>query len=178
MPGEFFFLAFGGLGISLAGFAGLIFVLDRRPIVDNPISRWRIRHIALTGLLISTAGLLVLPVYQLTSDVAMTVRLVSVFVIVVSVIRARIDLRPGTAWPDERRRMFNIGLAVLTLAMWIANLAVGSVAFMMLLFVVWISAPIGTFANAIQDLRIEEAPQLVGDNPPGNEPVPPSGGSA
>ncbi|HEY5889224.1 MAG TPA: hypothetical protein VIW94_00800 [Acidimicrobiia bacterium] len=108
--------------------------LDRRPIIDNPISHLRIKHIALSGLLISTAGLLVLPIYQLTSNVEMTVRLVTVFAIVVSVIRARSDLRPGPAWPDERRRMFNVGMAALTLALWVANLAVGSATFMMLLF--------------------------------------------
>jgi len=65
--------------------------------------------------------------------------------------------------------VLNIRLAALTLALWVVNLAVGSAGLMMLLFVAWISAPIGTFANSIQDLRIEEAPLLAGDTPLGDD---------
>lgn len=42
MPGEFYFIAFGGLGVSFAGFAGLISALDRGPAAQSvvvPVSR-------------------------------------------------------------------------------------------------------------------------------------------
>lgn len=158
MPGEFFFLTFGGLGISLAGFAGLIFALDRRPSADNAISRWRIRNIALSGLMIATAGLLVFPVYYLSDDVSLTVRLISVFGLFSLAVSARRDLKPGAAWPDEGRRRVNIGLAIATGGLWIFCLITGSVGLLMLAFVGWISVPIGTFANSILELRIEAAP--------------------
>lgn len=158
MPGEFFFLTFGGLGISLAGFAGLIFVLDRRPSTDNAISRWRIRHIALTGLLIATAGLLVFPVYFLSENTDLTVRIISAFGLLVFAGSARRDLRPGPAWPDEGRRKVNIVLSFVTAGLWAACFVTGSVGMLMLAFVAWISAPIGTFANSILELKIEDAP--------------------
>lgn len=157
MPGEFFFLTFGGLGISLAGFAGLIFVLDPNPVTDNATSRWRIRHIALSGLMIATAGLLVFPTYFLTDSVPLTVRLISAFGLFALAISARRDLRPGPAWPDERRRRVNMGLALVAAAFWVACAVTGSVGLLMLTFVAWISAPLGTFANSILDLRIEDS---------------------
>jgi hypothetical protein len=169
MPGEFFFLTFGGLGISLAGFAGLIFVLDRRPSVDNAISRWRIRHIALSGLMIAMAGLLVFPVYFLTDDAAPTARLIATFGLLSLVVSARRDLKPGPAWPHEGRRYVNIGQAAATGVLWVACMVTGSVGLLMLSFVAWISAPIGTFANSILELRIEDAPaDAVTDSPPGD----------
>jgi hypothetical protein len=158
MPGEFFFLTFGGLGISLAGFAGLIFVLDRSETTDNVISRWRIRHIALTGLIIATGGLLVFPTYFLTESVENTVRLISVFGLLALVVSARRDLRPGPAWPDEGRRRVNLILAAASALIWVVALITAGVGWLMLAFVAWISAPIGTFANSILELRVEDAP--------------------
>lgn len=156
MPGEFFFLTFGGLGISLAGFAGLIYLLDPNPNTDNAISRWRIRHIALSGLMIATAGLLVFPVYFLTDDVPLTVRLISVFGLLALAVATRRDLRPGPAWADEGRRKVNMGLASASAVLWLACIFTASVGLLMLSFVAWISAPIGTFANSI--LELEDAP--------------------
>lgn len=156
MPGEFFFLTFGGLGISLAGFAGLIYVLDPRANTGNPISRWRIRHIALSGLMIATAGLLVFPVYFLSDSISLTVRLISIFGLLALAVSARRDLRPGPAWPHEGRRRVNIALAGVSVVVWLACIFTASVGLMMLTFVAWISAPIGTFANSI--LELEDSP--------------------
>jgi hypothetical protein len=156
VPGEFFFLTFGGLGISLAGFAGLIYLLDPSQNTNNAISRWRIRHIALSGLLIATTGLLVFPVYFLTDDVPLTVRLISLFGLLSLAMSSRRDLRPGPAWPDDGRRKVNMILAAASGALWVACIVTASVGLLMLTFVGWISAPIGTFANSI--LELEDAP--------------------
>jgi hypothetical protein len=45
MPGEFYFMAMGGLGVSLAGFAGLIAALTPEQSKDSAVARWRIGHI-------------------------------------------------------------------------------------------------------------------------------------
>jgi len=46
VPGEFFFLTFGGLGLSLIGFTGLIYALDSRgSLHENAIALWRVRSI-------------------------------------------------------------------------------------------------------------------------------------
>lgn len=164
MPGEFFFLTFGGLGISLAGFAGLIFVLDRRPNSDNAISRWRIRNIAITGLFIAQAGLLVFPIFQLSGSTSTTVRIVSAFALIAGVATARSDLKPGPAWPSEQRRRVTVALSAVAALGWAVNVLLASVGLLMLLFVVWIAAPIGTFANSILELRIDEAPDAAPSN--------------
>lgn len=154
MPGEFFFLTFGGLGISLAGFAGLVFALDRRTDMNDPIVRWRIRHVATTGLLIAQTGLLVFPVFFLTESVPTTVRIISL-VGLLAQIPGYLELRPGRAWPSDRRRKINILVASLTVVGWALNIWIASVGFLMLLFVLWLNAPIGTFMNAIIELRVD-----------------------
>jgi hypothetical protein len=140
----------------LAGFAGLIYLLDPSQNTNSPISRWRIRHIALSGLMIATTGLLVFPVYFLTDDASLTVRLISVFGLLALAISTRRDLRPGPAWPSEGRRKINLVLAAASGALWIVSIVTASVGMLMLSFVAWISAPIGTFANSI--LELEDGP--------------------
>jgi hypothetical protein len=44
VPGEFYFMAIGGLGVTLAGFAWLIAALEgRQGERRSPITAWRIR---------------------------------------------------------------------------------------------------------------------------------------
>lgn len=156
MPGEFFFLTFGGLGISIAGFAGLIFALDRRDHPNPAIVRWRIRHIASTGLSIAQVGLLVFPVFFLTDSVVWTIRWVSLVGLLFNVGFFRVDMRSGDAWPDDRRRRLVVGIGSVVMLGWAANVYLASVGLLMLLFVIWISAAIGTFMNAIAEFRPED----------------------
>ena len=39
MPGEFFFMSMGGLGMSLAGFGGLIAALTPKKEAASPVAR-------------------------------------------------------------------------------------------------------------------------------------------
>ena len=117
MPGEWFFLTFGGLGISIAGFSSLIFVLDRRTDFNDPVVRWRIRHIATTGLALSQAGLITFPLYYLTDSVELTVRITAALSLVLTVFLSRGELSKGPAWPDETRRRVNLALATATAAL-------------------------------------------------------------
>jgi hypothetical protein len=56
VPDEFYYMAIAGLGVSLAGFGGIIAALDRRPAAQSPIAAWRIRNIAFTGFTLTFAG--------------------------------------------------------------------------------------------------------------------------
>jgi hypothetical protein len=155
MPGEFFFLTFGGLGISLAGFAGLIFVLDRRKDPDHPIARWRVMHIGSTGLSIAQTGLVVFPAFYLSDSVELTVRITSLIgLLLFSGPKFNLHRR-SPAWPNERRRQVNIAIEFATAIGWIISVVIGSVGFLMLLFVVWISGGIGTFMTAITEFRLD-----------------------
>lgn len=155
MPGEWFFLTFGGLGISIAGFASLIFALDRRTDFNDPVVRWRIRNIASTGLSIAQAGLLTFPVFYLTDSIDATVRIVAGFSLLISLLMSRGEFKAGPAWPNERRRLVNISIGVVTAALWILDIVVASVGLLMLLFVIWLSGAIGTFMNVILELKAD-----------------------
>jgi len=155
MPGEFFFLTFGGLGISLAGFAGLIFVLDRRKDPDHPIARWRVMHIGNTGLSIAQTGLVVFPAFYLTDSVESTVRITSLIgLIFFSAPKFNLHRR-SAAWPSERRRKVNIAIEAATAVGWTISIVIGSVGLLMLLFVIWISDGIGAFMRAITEFRLD-----------------------
>lgn len=156
MPGEWFFLTFGGLGISIAGFSSLIFALDRRTDFNDPIVRWRIRNIASTGLAIAQTGLLVFPAYYLTDSVDTTVRIIAAVALGMTLLLGRGELKKGPAWPDERRRKITTAIAVGTAGLWILDIVIASVGLLMLLFVIWLSGAIGTFMNVILELKSDQ----------------------
>lgn len=160
MTDEFFFITFGGLGVSLAGFAGLIHALDRSGKTDSPITRWRIRSIVSAGFGVALSGLLVWPIYRITEDVTLTVRLISLFLSAQYLRLAWADLKPGPAWPEKRRWRVNVAISGVLLALVALNIVVGSVGFLEVLFVLALGQPIGTFIRAVGDLhRSTESPE-------------------
>lgn len=155
MTGEFFFLTFGGLGISIAGFAGLIFALGYFRDPDDPISKWRVKNIATNGLTIAQLGLVMFPIFYFTDSMELTVRIVSGVGFLAVSAGGWAETRHGPAWPDERRRRFVLGIGVLIAAAWLLNVFLGSVPLLMLGFVAAISGAIGTFMNAILEIKID-----------------------
>lgn len=153
MTDEFFFITFGGLGVSLAGFAGLIHALDRSESADDPITRWRIRSIVSAGLGVALSGLLVWPVYRITTDVAVTARVASALLFLQFFRLSWTDLKPGPAWPEAARWRLNLVISGMTLALMASNVIVGSVGFLEVLFVLAIGQPVGTFLRAVGDLH-------------------------
>ena len=153
MTDEFFFITFGGLGVSLAGFAGLIHALDRSEDADDPITKWRIRSIVLAGFSVALSGLVVWPLFRLTEDVTLTVRLASAVLFLMYLQMSVRTLRPGPEWPDHNLWRINLALASLTLAATLVNALIASVGFLELLFVVAVAQPMGTFIRAIHDLH-------------------------
>ena len=162
MPDEFFFLTFGGLGVSLAGFAGLIHALDRSPNADSPITAWRIRDVVLGGFAIALSGLSVWPGYRLTGSVETTVRLSAAMLLVFYSRLWATQTRRGPAWPDEARRRLVRGVGSVTLVFNAVVIWLGSVGFLELLFVVAVSQPIGTFVRAVQDLHGRDLVDVTG----------------
>jgi hypothetical protein len=160
VPGEFFFMAMGGLGVSLAGFAGLIATFDRRAGSGNPIAAWRIRGIVTRGFLVTITGFGTVAVHTLTEDVAMTVRIASFFLVLMSFLLLR-ENRPGPAWPDDRRRRIIVRSTAFLLALMLLNMVLASVGFLQLLLLFWLSGAIGIFMNAVREIGIasETSPQ-------------------
>ena len=149
MPEEFFyFMAIGGLGVTLAGFAGLIAALQGP---EGPVTAWRIRNVVTLGFGVTTVGFSTVALYTVTQDLALAVRLGSIVLLVFVVARWG-EMRPSAAWPSERERR---GLIFGSLAFGIAvalNIALASVGYLQLLLLFALGSPMGIFGRAVHDV--------------------------
>ena len=148
MPGEFYFMAVGGLGVTLAGFAGLIAALQGP---EGPVAAWRIRNIVAQGFSVTLIGFATVALYGLTQDVTLTVRLASVVMVVTLAARWR-ESRPGPAWPNERRRRGYIFGQLVTAIVLAVNIALASVGYLQLMLLFLLFVPVGTFARSVREV--------------------------
>ena len=153
MPGEFYFMAVGGLGVTLAGFAGLIAALQGR---EGPVAAWRIRNVVYLGLGVTFLGFATVALYTITQDVTLTVRLASILMVLTRAAGWR-ELRPSAAWRDERQRRGAIFIQVAFAAAVVVNVAVASVGYLQLLLLVLLLAPAGIFARAVREVTRSDA---------------------
>jgi hypothetical protein len=156
VPNESFFMAMGALGVSLAGFAGLIAALDRTS-GRSPIAAYRITGIVFQGLSLTVAGFAAVAAYTITGEnLTLTIRIVTVL-LAAPLVRGFLQARPGPAWPRERERWIVIGgLAVLTLAT-LANVYFASLGYLMFLMMAALLGPVQIFYNTVRDAA-REAP--------------------
>jgi hypothetical protein len=151
VPGESFFMAIGGLGVSLAGFAGLISALDRRP-VHSPVGPYRITGIVFLGFSLTIAGFGTVAAYTITAEnLALTVR-VGTLLLAAPLVRGYLQARPGPSWPRERERWISIaGLSVLAVVT-LGNLIFASLGYLQLLMLTGLIGPVGIFYNTVRDV--------------------------
>ncbi|HEX6221299.1 MAG TPA: hypothetical protein VF115_09410 [Acidimicrobiia bacterium] len=153
MPGEFYFMALGGLGVSLAGFAGLIAALDQRPEADSPIATWRIRNIVISGFTLTVAGFGVIAVHAVTGgNVTLTVRITSVFLAIGVALRMSVEMRPGPAWPSPLGRRFAVATGFLYVVGYLISAIRGGVGFLQLMLVFQLLDPLSIFFNTARDV--------------------------
>ena len=158
MPGEFYFMALCGLGVSLAGFAGLIAALHRSPVASWPVTAWRLRNIVVGSFLVTFAGFGAVALYALTEgNGALTARLVSALIALVHMVRLR-ESRPGPEWPSETSRRYAFAFLAAETLVLIANVYFGSLSLLQVLLLVEISGPISIFVNTVRDLARGPAP--------------------
>jgi hypothetical protein len=151
MLGEFYFMAIAGLGISFAGFAGVIAALDRRP--SSPVSLWRISYIVRGGFILLFAGFGTVAVYTATGqDLNATIRLSSLFLAISNAATAVVAQRPGPAWPDERGRRFAQVASWTVIALLLLNVALARLGFLQFLFLAQVADPASIFLNAVRDV--------------------------
>ena len=151
VPGETFFMSMGGLGVSLAGFAGLISALDRRPIAHSPVAAYRITGIVFLGFMLTLAGFGTVAAYTVTGEnLDWTIR-AGTILLVLPYIRGFLQVRPGPAWSNERERWFAIaGLAGLTIIT-LGNLVFASLGYLQLLMLAALIGPAQIFYNTVRD---------------------------
>ena len=151
MPGEQFFMAMGGLGVSLAGFAGLISALDRRPIARSPVAAYRITSIVFLGFSLTIAGFGTVTAYTVTGENLDLTVSIGTILLALPYIRGYLQARPGPAWPRERERWLTIaGLTVLT-AVTLGNLVFANLGYLQLLVLAALIGPVQIFYNTILD---------------------------
>jgi hypothetical protein len=148
MPGEFYFMAVGGLGVTLAGFAGLIAALQGP---EGQVASWRIRNVVYQGFGVTLVGFATVALYSVTQDIALTVRLASL-VMVISMVARWGEMRPGPAWPNDRqRRGYLVGWLAFAIVVTV-NIGVASVGYLQLLLLFALGAPAGVFARAVREV--------------------------
>ena len=152
VPGEFFLMALGGLGVSLAGFVGIITALDRREDARSEVSLWRVRNIVRAGFTLTLIGFGTVAVYPLTGDdTELTIGLASVFAVLASLVRLRAEFRPGPAWPDEGRRRTAVLIEFVGIIGFLISAVVGSVGLFQVLLVYQLGFPLSIFFFTIRD---------------------------
>jgi len=157
VPSEFYFMAFGGLGVSLAGFAGLISALDRSRAAHSAVANYRVRGIVFLGFALTLVGFGTVALYRVTGDdLSLTVRLASVALALMGV-RGLLESRPGPAWRNEGERRFSIAFLCVIIAVTLGNVLVGNLGYLQLLMLLQLSGPMSIFYNTVRDASLVTA---------------------
>ncbi len=163
-------MALAGVGVSLAGFAGVIAALSRRPGEHSAVIAYRITNIVILGLTRALAAYGTLVAYTISGgDQAVAVRVGTVLLLLPD-LRGYLVLRPGPAWSDERQRRFGLGLLTGMTLLTAANIIVASLGYLeLLLLVALVIGPGLIFYNTIRDAaRAEAAAPIDGTAGPDN----------
>ena len=152
-------MAVGGLGVSLAGFAGLIATLTPEERRASVTARWRIANVVEWGLQTTFLGFGVIALHALLDDVVLTTRVASGIAALIAAFRGWRADRRGPVWPDEKYRRLAIAFdAVLTLVV-LGNVVVGSVGYLQAIVLVLLSAPAGVFVTAVKEAMTDGPPK-------------------
>lgn len=153
MPGEFFFMALGGLGVSLAGFVGIITALDSREHARSAVSSWRVRNIVRGGFTLTLIGFGVVAVYEASGDdLDLTIRLAALFAILANGTRMLVEFKPGPAWPDVSRWRVAMTMESLLVTAFAVAVVVPSVGFLQVLLIFQLGFPLSIFFFTIREI--------------------------
>ena len=156
MAGQPFFLTVAGIGLSLAGFAGLLASFRQPGGSWSRVDLWRLKRIVNRSFAVLALALVPIPVFAIVADEALTVRMVSVLLAALVLLDVA-SITPGWRrdWPDDRGLLvawaLNGGIAALALAngLW-ASVGVYELELGYLLL--W---PASIFMRVLGDLRAE-----------------------
>jgi len=147
---QFYYLTLAGLGLSVAGFAGLVTALRG----EGHWSRadlWRLRNIVGSSLLFVFVALLPVPIFRAFGDERLTISIMSAVIALIfanGIFRA---FRDDREWPGFARQ------AALILAPQIAvmllNVFLGSIALLMLGLLAVLLYPVQLFVRVIRDFQ-------------------------
>ena len=144
-------MAIGGLGVSLAGFAGLIAALTPEQQRNSAVARWRISRVVAWGFHVTILGFGVVATFALLEDSTQTARVASAVGALIFAIRSWRSTRPSPAWPDDRQRRSVIALWAFETLFVLGNVVVGSVGYLHVIMLLFLAEPAAIFVSAIQD---------------------------
>jgi len=159
MPGQAFLFAIAGLGVTIAGFAGLITSLDTRLNRRRAVQAYRVRNIVLDGFGLTLASLGAIAVYAFSDEsVAAAVRFATLILILgwVRVLAPR-NLT-GPAWEgSDRRTLLSVVIPTVALiAIAAISLVPASPGFLQVLIVLSLLGPFTVFYRTVRDTYPEE----------------------
>jgi hypothetical protein len=99
----FFFLSIAGLGVSVAGFSGLVIALRRGDGAWTRLELWRLRAIPRLSFVVVFLALAPFPLFALTGDEAVVIRIASGLIVLAhlyEIIAPRFEMEnwPGRSW--------------------------------------------------------------------------------
>lgn len=146
-------MGIAGLGVSFAGFAGLIATFAPEEEKSSPVWWWRITAIVRTGLQVTFASFSVIALEAVTGDVELTVRISTLVIVLGSLYETFRHSRSGPAWPDEAQRRTQVAQNLVVSAVMAVNVFVASVGFLLFIMLGLLFAPASVFIRAIADLE-------------------------
>jgi hypothetical protein len=152
MTFQFFYLSIAGLALSVAGFAGLVTAFRH----DEGWTRaglWRLRNIVRLSISLVLIALLPFPVFALTNDEPMAIRVTALALIAVLVYDLTSAWRGRGAWSDTSWVRAYLALGSLELLLHVLTLVLASPGLLMLSLIGRLEHPMHLFYNVISSFR-------------------------
>ena len=117
------------------------------------------------GLSLMFVGFGVVAAFTVSDDIAVSVRIATVLMLIPFGRGLLIDTRPGPVWDDERERRFSIGLLVALVALTLGNFVVAGVGYLQVLMLLGLIGPVTIFYSTIRDATGGPSATVSGDPP-------------
>jgi len=144
-------MSIGAIGVSLAGFAGLIAALHRAPAAESAVAAYRIRNIVFLGFSLTFIGFGTVALYAATgADLVLTVRLATVLC-ALQHLWGFSEARPGPQWRSERERRTSLAILIVVTLITLGNIVVGSVGYLELIVLLLLLGPVSIFYNTVRE---------------------------
>lgn len=148
MRDAFFFLSMAGLGVSVAGFSGLVTAFRRREDGWTRAELWRLRAIPRLSFILVFLALSPFPLYALTGDEALVIRIVSGLLVLAhlsEVIGPRFEMEnwPGQSW------LVNAGANSTVALLSVINIFTAQTGLLELALLLWLVHPVDLFVRVL-----------------------------
>ena len=152
MTFQFFYLSVAGLALSVAGFAGLVTAF-RHGDGWTRTSLWRVRNIVRLSVSLVVIALLPFPVFALTNDEPIAIRVTAVALIAILFYDLLSAWRERRQWSDASWVWVFLGVGSLELLLHVATFVFASPGLLMLSLIGRLEHPMHLFYNVISSFR-------------------------